>query len=173
MSSNDRVIRYEVSTRDHLRLLWPMFLWVVVLVATPVVLSNKFGPDAFWSSFAICAIGFSVYAIPLTILHFKYSIINSGMNLEYDLNQKSLTVNEEGVSRTIRNQDVSRVEVVVTRSLASGQLLFAPWDAYGFGRIILESGESVIVTTLLIRDLHWPLTFEPTKREIRLFCWPG
>lgn len=76
-------------------------------------------------------------------------------------------------SREVHLSDIARVSVVKSASAYSGGFRVLPSDNYFHGKIHLNDGASILVTTLLDPDLIWLTHLDPNKTTVEShhFCF--
>ena len=113
-------------------------------------------------------VGILYVFVSVFIVHLQYLYYNS--NSFFDLIDENHIVyfDKSGNSREIKYEDVFLVEKNMTYTYASGGKYFLPSDTYHYSKILLKSGDSVIITSLLFCEFD--LFSEKTKIKKKLIA---
>jgi len=63
------------------------------------------------------------------------------------------------------------VETTISKAKWRLQLRWYPWDSYCYAYINLKAGEKILVTSLLVPELFWPLKLPRENIRSAYFCW--
>lgn len=113
---------------------------------------------------AAVVLGFSV---PAFVLHIRYYVLNAATTLLFDPKQNVLEVYEGNRQIPFGKRDIARVERVTCQS----ERLF--WSPYNYLLLHLQSGETLVLTSVLtkLEPLTEFLRNTPLERRQRWFCW--
>ncbi len=100
-----------------------------------------------WSSFII-AIAFVLF-LPVVIIHVEYLILNFGMRISLDESEGLIKIDGKGKNKIISLRHVETIVYNRSRSLIYYSYKFFLTDEYHYCKIVLKSGESYIVTSLM------------------------
>ena len=91
--------------------------------------------------------------MPAIYLHIEYYLRNRNERLEI-LDNRILYHDRTGVVKSYATQDLERIVLYMSASLDKGNIQFTPIESYHFAKIRSKSGQEIVVTCLMTRDLE-------------------
>lgn len=167
-----------VLRNRHTLLLKPALICVAILAVYVFVL-GKAEADRAWFVVRFVSMVFGAQVVVQAVLHVKYLLDNSRYIVESEPGRIT-------VQRRIHNSPIASTKLVITPDTVASVTLFGvpavvedrtrwlPWDEYYYWVIVCESGERIIINSLLIDDISSLLPTPATinHRRVKLFCWP-
>lgn len=123
------------------------------------------------SALIIAAIYYAVLTIPALYLHISYSIKNRGE--EIAISSDDITVKKNGIEHTYNKSELEEISIYKSASLDKWGIPFSAMEYYYYVRILTKSGEEVIITCLMGRDIDEEvkkLSGIPIERHKGFFC---
>lgn len=100
---------------------------------------------------------FLIFFIPQLVLHLNYYFANKGDVFFYDPGNRTITIDNKGVSHTFTFDDIESIERYKSFPLAENRMQWFPWDSYNYSVIHLKGGKQFIVTSLLVPNMDLPI----------------
>lgn len=91
-----------------------------------------------------------VYYLPVVYIHYTYWRLNRGE--EYLINRNEIVRIKDGREEVFAAEDIEKTIVYKSRNLSKGGAYFA-LGLYYYARIILRSGDELVITCLVIPDI--------------------
>jgi hypothetical protein len=134
--------KFSISLINHIRV--TAFTWQVVLI---IYVAAVFLLNANTEEILVGLAFSSIFILPSFYLHGEYWIANYGQIVE--IANQSLTITKKGVSKSYSFSEMEKVILYKSASLDKRGIPFSPMEYYNYARIILKSGEEIILTCLL------------------------
>jgi hypothetical protein len=168
-AANEKV--YEATIQGNLYQVGWSLLHASLLSLLPIYFYYEFGLESV--RFAVVSIIF-IYGIQLfahCFFYLRYREESEGKSLAFNLDTKVITYIFGDEKIQFKAIDIERIETVVSKAKYRGVVRWFPWDSYCYSRLILKTGETFLVTSLMIRELYWPIKLPREKVTVRTFCW--
>ena len=147
-------------------------MYAALPIIVPVYLHRAHGIDdlAFvvWVSLSF----FGLVFVPHLLIHLRYTRVSSGQRFQFDIRDRSITARLGADQRKFDKSEIVRTELIVPRSLARKEIIVYPWQQYGFARLYMNSGETILITSLVLPRLQFPFELQNVNVHEKLYCWP-
>ncbi|WP_462249331.1 hypothetical protein [Ekhidna sp.] len=135
------MVKFSITLSNHIKV--TAFTWQTSILYFVICYFLGFDLEGTLVGFGL----FSLFIIPSFYLHLEYWITNYGQVVEIE--NHSLKITKKGVSNNYQFSEIKKVIVYKSASLDKGGIPFSTMEYYNYARIILKSGEEIILTCLL------------------------
>ena len=165
LGDNQITMRYYIKVTNHLKALRSLFFVALIMVGI-----------LFWLKFDIPAvvifgIFFLLDAIPAIYLHLEYWSQNRME--EYEINEGEIIQYKNGTKVKYTANEIEKITLYKSASMDKGGIPFLAIESYFYIRILLKSGNELIITRLITDQLDMlvkQLKSVTFQRKKRLFC---
>ncbi len=157
--------RYGIDLRNHFIPLYSAFVFWVMLIA--IVAWFEFAMDAI----VIFGIVFLLDFLPTLYLHLQYWRKNR--KEEYVVTRNEIIRYTAGGEETYNIDDIEKYIVYKSASMDKGGMTFFTVERYYYARLLLRSGDEMIITSLLMPkmdEVFGQLKGVEIERKKRGFC---
>ena len=166
------MFKYQLNFKSHLREGWQIGLLLIIVSLYPAYFYYRFGIDSVEFSIKAAIVVFLIVFIPHAIIHFRYYYINREGTLTFNKKKKTISYKDASRNLTFPISSIKSVSTVKTRAQTNhAALRWFPWDSYAYSVFLLDDGNEIIITTLLVSELYWPLKLPNEKIESEIYCW--
>ncbi len=164
--------KYGVTVKNHLLQLRYLIFNFLFFLLIPIFFYFIAGRESVVFGVKFMLIAQTLFFVPCLILHLRYMYLNGGITLFFVDKEKSMIVRLNGKEKIYPLFEVERIESFKTISEVRASPWSAPWQNYSFSKIYFKSGENIVVTSLLVPGLKWPMVLPNENLTTRLlFCW--
>jgi len=110
--------------------------------------------------------------IPQIIFHLCYWFLSKNIQISFNSKENTITYTSKSVDLEFFLSDIESIETNLSFPRSRGTPSFATWDNYFYSVIHLISGEELLVTSLIVPDLIWPIELPNEEIEGYFICWP-
>jgi len=110
--------------------------------------------------------------IPQMMFHFWYWFLSKNIQISFNTKENTIAYTSKSVDLKFSLSDIESVETNLSFPRSRYADSFATWDNYCYSVIHLNSGEELLVTSLIIPDLIWPIELPNEEIEGYFICWP-
>ncbi|MEH6347378.1 MAG: hypothetical protein V7785_19940, partial [Bermanella sp.] len=143
----------------------------VMLCFIPMYIYYQYGSEGISFSISLVAGFFVLNLIPHCLIHYNYYSRGKGKCLCIDLKSKTFQFLDGGFRVEFKLADIDSVVTTISKSKANRNLRLFPWDSYCYSNILLKSGDEILITNLIIRELKWPIKLPNEKFIEAYYCW--
>lgn len=133
--------RFSIKLLNHVKV--TAFTWQTSIIYFLIAYFLDFDREGTLVGFGL----FGLFIISSLYLHGEYWIANYGQEIE--IANQSLTITKKGISKNYPFSEMEKVILYKSASLDKGGIPVSPMEYYNYARIILKSGEEIILTCLL------------------------
>jgi len=169
----NQLITYDTpDLKRHFEQSWPAFFFLLLLLFFPLV--GLYSRDGKYFNFYLNGAIFfaTIIFLPTIFIHYKYWLFSRDLKITINILNKSFTYEREGKLKTINFSNINRIETIISRAQYNDTLHIFPWDSYSYSTLFLESGDTLVVTSLSIPNLQWPFDLPNEEVYDDFFCIP-
>ena len=163
---------FSVTIEKHLFQLRYLFFNFLFFLLIPVFFYFVAGRESITFGIKVMIAGQIFFSLPCLMLHLRYAYLSKSLTLFFDKKGKMIVVrfkNEEKIYPLTEIKEIYKFKTISEIRMSPWS---APWQNYSFAKIIFNSGESIVITSLLVPGLEWPMTLPNENIVARiLFCW--
>ena len=141
----------RIQLKDHLAHAWPIVIYFLVSFALIIYMVYKYGKEDLTLFVIMALLIFFIFAIPLTILHLDYYVLNRDDVLHFG--PQGLKYSHQGIIHDINWSDINEIETFKSYPLAENRVHWFPWDSYHYSIIKLFNGKIFLITSLLFAEI--------------------
>lgn len=170
-NSNNQLLSFKMNISSHfLQIQWQIS-YGVMLCFIPMYIYYQYGIEGISFSISLVAAFFILNLIPHCLIHYNYFSRSKGKY--FCINPKSKTFEYLDSSSKIefKLEDVDSVITTISKSKANRNPRLFPWDSYCYSRISLKSGDEILITSLMVRELKWPIKLPNESIIEAYYCW--
>lgn len=108
----------------------------------------NFDPDYF----KVVGIFIMTFTLPALYLHIEYAIRNAGVVI--DITPEKVIVKNNNTNKEYKKSDIIKIIVYKSASLDRQGIPFSQMEYYHFARLITSSGEEIIITCLMCKNVN-------------------
>lgn len=160
-----KVYQMRITLTNHIRLM------SFHLMGTCLMLACLWFFNFDYDIFLVFMCFWLIYTIPALYLHIEYTIRNAGEEIE--IFNDELIVKKKGREFRYHASNLAKIVIYKSASLDRGGIQFTAIESYYYARLIAKSGEEIVITCLMgrniddeVRKLHGV----PYERRKFLFC---
>lgn len=169
--SNNQVLSFKSNRNNHLSQIKWQISYGVMLCFIPIYIYYQYGSEGISFPISLVAALFILNLIPHALIHYNYSTKSKSKNLCIDLKSKTFKFLDNGSPIEFELADINCVTTTISKSTANRNLRWFPWDSYCYSRISLKSGDEVLITSLMVKELNLPVKLPNEKFIEAYFCW--
>lgn len=120
----------------------------------------------------IFGIYYLILTIPMLYLHIEYYLSNKGQIITIS-DDTLIKISRSGIKQNYKFSELNRVILYKSASIEKGGIQITPLDSYHYLRIITNSGDDVIITCMMCKDLDKVVAMfqgVPKIRKKGFFC---
>lgn len=165
-------MKYKITIQNQLKAL--RFIIVVFVFCCTLVYYGYIQPSkANMTKFS--TILFLISFIPVAYLHIEYYLYNKDSSIEIDTSQNRINYwRGSNEIRVIEFDELDKILIYLAFPLYNKTYITRlPNDAYNFAKMILKSGEEIIITSLMVPKLEKTLSIikdVPIEEKPRLYA---
>ena len=164
--------KFSMKFIDHFRHLGLYFLIVICIpLMVYCLFLFKKGYFDLRKGFLIGGIFFTIYSIPILLLHLNYYFNNHGDIFNYDSYSGKVIFEKKGKKIKFEKKDIFKITVFKSWPLSRNDLPVFPWDYYNYAVIELKNGEIIKLSSLLISELDKVIKIDNTEIKKRFYAW--
>lgn len=155
--------------KNNLIHFWPTFVYILVVLVIVFLFYKPVDNDL---SYRYVFLGFFSLIIPQIILHTRYWFLSRGIELIINSDECLITYKTSNKNITLRNSDIEHIKTPRTYHLNESKISLFTWDIYCYSIITLYNGEKLLITSLILPAMEWPLFLKQKEvAENCFFCW--
>ncbi len=159
----------QINLYSHFVQSWHILIHATVIFIFPLYFKIQYGDDSLQFAYKAALIAFGIVFVPHTFLHIRYWIVNKGMEITFS--KGGFLIKFKGRQLNIAYNEIEKVEVVESKASANKSLQWFPWDGYSYAKIKTKNGEVIVVTSLLLPHLDFPVKLPRVNFISSYFCW--
>lgn len=144
---------HKISVKSNYLHLWPGLLVVAFVVLYSIYegtfSSNSNGKEEPYLLIYIALVSL----IPLFILHINYLSCTIGTKVVSVPSSNELIIIKKGSEYRFNINDIILIERFVTYPYEEDRVRWLPWSEYNYSNIVLEHGQSFLITSLIVPDI--------------------
>ena len=164
---------FAVGARDHFRQSWHVLIHASVLIVCPLYFVSRFGEESLGFAIKAAVIILLVVLVPHAVLHARYTLAERGTRISFDKRSRRVRYEIGDQTADFSLNEIDAVKVVRSRALANRDLQWFPWDSYCYALIKLRDGRQILVTSLLVPDLEFPIKMPNETQRLAIYCCPS
>ncbi len=170
--SGKHVENYRLRFSSHFIQAWPILIYATIIVLAPLYYFYRYGEDGLAVVEKVAVVFFLLALIPHAVVHLKYWLLSRNTEAKFDIKNKIITYKDENFEITFKARDVEKAATTISKAKANNTFRCWPWDNYCYSVIYLKSGEKLLLTSLLIPELIWPIKIPNENFTAAYICWP-
>lgn len=157
-------MKLKVRLRNHFELLWYHLLGTLLAIIAGLLFND--------GDFILILIGWwALLTIPVVFLHVEYYLKNS--KYEIDIDSRKIILVRNNYVREYQVGEVQKVVLVRSANIDKSRIKVSGWEPYHYARIIMNNGEEIIITSLLIYKIDKMVALlgkVPIEKHKSMFC---
>lgn len=159
------VMNFSITLKNHLKV--TAFTWQTSLM---LLIGGHYFLGFDSETLLVVFLFTGIFVFPSLYLHGEYWIANYRQAV--DISNQSLVITKKGVSTNYPFSEMDQVILYKGMSLEKGGIPTSPLEYYNYARIILKTGEEIILTCLLsphVNKITDQITGVKRERKKHLF----
>ncbi|WP_295798638.1 hypothetical protein [uncultured Microbulbifer sp.] len=161
---------FSLNGMNQFSHVWPLFIYGSVFLIIPLVFDARFGAESLRFAMSAATVAFLVVFIPHMAIHARYLVLSRGVSIGFYSGQ--VKIEHGGITDLYSKNDISKVEIAISKARDSGLIQWFPWDGYSYAVITLKTGYKILITSLVVPHLEMELNFLKPEKHILTICWP-
>ncbi|WP_456462586.1 hypothetical protein [Reichenbachiella sp.] len=114
---------------------------------------------------------FLVFFIPHLAIHLNYYYSNKNDSFGYDDLKREVSFERDGLVVTYELDKVESLTQFRSGPFAEKRARMFPWDKYNYSIVRFNSGEEILITSLLVPQLELDIDDARITLNKRFYCW--